>query len=58
MSDTEPVVAERSASGAFMAVVIVALVLGVGGLIWCYTLQSHLTADDQKLAAATPNNHG
>ena len=52
MSDTEPVVAERSASGAFMAVVIVALVLGVGGLIWCYTLQSHLTADDQKLAAA------
>jgi DNA repair exonuclease SbcCD ATPase subunit len=35
-----------------MAIVIVALVLGVGGLIWCYTLQSHLTADDQKLAAA------
>jgi hypothetical protein len=43
MSDTEPVViAERSASGAFIAVVVLAAVFAIGGLIWCYTLQSHI----------------
>jgi chromosome segregation ATPase len=52
MSDTEPVVvAERSASGAFIAAVAVAFLLGVGALIWCYGLQTRLAADDQKLAA-------
>ena len=53
MSDSEPiVVAERSASGAFIAVVIVAALLGIVGLVWCYNLQGHITATDQKLAAA------
>jgi hypothetical protein len=53
MSDSEPVVvAERSASGAFIAVVILAALLGVVGLIWCYTLQSHIATTDQKVAAA------
>jgi hypothetical protein len=53
MSDTEPVVvAERSASGAFIGAVVVAVVLGVGALVWCYGLQNHLSADEQKLVAA------
>jgi len=53
MSDSEPiVVAERSASGAFIAVIIIAALLGVAGLVWCYTLQSHIATTDQKLAAA------
>jgi DNA repair exonuclease SbcCD ATPase subunit len=53
MSDTEPiVVAERSASGAFIGAVVVACLLGIGALAWCYGLQNHLTADEQKLAAA------
>ena len=57
MSETEPVVvAERSASGAFIAVVVVAFLLGVGALIWCYGLQSHIAATDQKLAAADKKN--
>ena len=57
MSDTEPVVvAERSASGAFIAVVIVAVLLGVGALGWCFSLQSHATATDAKLAAADKKN--
>jgi DNA repair exonuclease SbcCD ATPase subunit len=57
MSDTEPiVVAERSASGAFIAVVIVAFLLAVGGLIWCYGLQNHIAATEQKLAAADKKN--
>ena len=52
MSDTEPVVvAERSASGAFIAAVAVAFLLGVGALIWCYSLQTRLAAADQKMAA-------
>jgi hypothetical protein len=56
MNDTEPVIAERSASGAFIAVVFAALVLGIGGLIWCYMLQSHLTSAEQKLADAEKRN--
>jgi DNA repair exonuclease SbcCD ATPase subunit len=30
--------------------------LGVGALIWCYGLQSHIAATDQKLAAADKKN--
>ncbi len=57
MSDTEPViVAERSASGAFIAAVIVACLLGLGALIWCYGLQNHITAAEQKLAASDKRN--
>jgi len=56
MSETEPVVAERTASGAFIGAVIVAVVLGIGGLVWCYTLQSHITSTDQKLADADKKN--
>jgi hypothetical protein len=57
MSDSEPiVVAERSASGAFIAVVILAALFGLGGLIWCYTLQGHLAATDAKLVTANKKN--
>jgi hypothetical protein len=49
-------VAERSASGAFIAVVAVALLAALGALGWCYVLQSHVTAADQKLAAADQRN--
>jgi chromosome segregation ATPase len=57
MSDTEPVVvAERSPSGAFIAAVVVACLLGIGALAWCYVLQNHLTADEQKLADADKRN--
>lgn len=56
MSETEPVIAERSASGAFIAAVVIAVVVGVAGLVWCYGLQNHLAATDQKLAAADKKN--
>jgi chromosome segregation ATPase len=57
MSDSESVVvAERSASGAFIAVVAVAILLGVGGLIWCYNLQNHVAATEQKLIDADKKN--
>ncbi len=52
MSDTEPVVAERSASGAFIAAVLVAALIGIGALAWCYGLQNHLNSAEQKLAAS------
>jgi chromosome segregation ATPase len=49
-------VAERSMSGVFMAVVVVALLAALGSLVWCYGLQNHLTAAEQKLALADQKN--
>jgi chromosome segregation ATPase len=51
MSDTEPV-GERSASGAFLAAIAIACLLSIGALVWCYGLQNHITAAEQKLAEA------
>jgi chromosome segregation ATPase len=48
----EGYVAERSMSGAFIAVVVVALLAALGALVWCYGLQNHLTAADQRMKAA------
>jgi len=60
MSDIEPIIAERSASGAFIAAVVVAVLMGIGALVWCYTLQSNLAATEhdtaQKLAASEKTN--
>lgn len=52
----EGYVAERQMSGALLGVVAVALLAGLGGLVWCYTLQNHLSAADQKIAAADQKN--
>jgi hypothetical protein len=52
----EGYVAERSASGAFVAVVAVALLAALGALVWCYGLQNHLVLTEQKLAAADQKN--
>jgi chromosome segregation ATPase len=49
-------VAERSASGAFIAVVAVALLAALGALAWCYGLQNHISATEQKLAVADQKN--
>ena len=56
MSDTEPVVAERSASGAFIGAVLVAVLVALGALVWCYGLQNHITAAEQQLIAADKKN--
>ncbi|HMH12903.1 MAG TPA: hypothetical protein VK578_07325 [Edaphobacter sp.] len=48
----EGYVPERSISGALLGVVAVAVLLGIGGLVWCYQLQNHLGVTEQKLAAA------
>jgi multidrug efflux pump subunit AcrA (membrane-fusion protein) len=57
MSDTpaEPVV-ERSYSGAFLAIVAVAFLASIGGLIWSYTLSSRLAKSEAALAAAQAQN--
>jgi hypothetical protein len=52
----EGYVAERSASGAFVAVVAIALLAALGALVWCYGLQNHLGVTEQKLAAADQKN--
>jgi len=56
MSETEPVVAERSASGAFIGAVVVAVAVGIGALAWCYGLHSQLATDEQRLATAEKTN--
>jgi septal ring factor EnvC (AmiA/AmiB activator) len=55
MSETE-YVEQRSASGAFIAVVAIALLAALGALVWCYTLQSHLAAAQQKLVEQGQRN--
>ena len=46
----------RSYSGAFLAVVAVALLLGIGGLIWSYTLSGRITRQEAALAQANQRN--
>src|SRR4030081_1467758 len=48
----EGYVAERAMSGAFMAVMVVGLLAALGGLVWCFGLQNHLTAAEASLEAA------
>jgi multidrug efflux pump subunit AcrA (membrane-fusion protein) len=47
---------ERSYSGAFLALVVVALLASIGGLIWSYTLASRLTKSEAALSAAQAQN--
>ncbi len=53
---SEEYVAERSASGAFVAVVAVALLAAVGALGWCYVLQGRMGAAEQKMVSADKEN--
>jgi len=46
----------RSYSGALLAAIAVALLLGVGGLIWSYTLSGRLTGQEAALAEAKQQN--
>ena len=47
---------QRSISGALLGAVAVALLAGLAGLIWCYTLQSRMAAAEQKTTAAEQKN--
>src|SRR6202453_3159761 len=46
----------RTYSGALLAAIAVAVLLGIGGLIWSYTLNSKLGAQQQELADAKAAN--
>jgi len=46
----------RTHSGALLAAIAVALLLGIGGLIWSYTLNGKLTAQQQDVADAKAAN--
>jgi chromosome segregation ATPase len=54
MSELEE--APRTYSGALLAAIAVALLLGLGGLIWTYTLNSKLTSQAQELSDAKAQN--
>jgi chromosome segregation ATPase len=55
MSD-EGYVEQRSISGALLGVVAAALLAALGGLVWSYGLQNHLSATEQKIAASDQKN--
>jgi septal ring factor EnvC (AmiA/AmiB activator) len=55
MSDEE-YVEQRSISGALLGVVAVALLAALGGLVWSYGLQNHLSAAEQKITATDQKN--
>jgi type VI protein secretion system component VasK len=46
----------RTYSGALLAAIAVALLVGLGGLIWSYTLNGKLTGQQQELADAKAQN--
>jgi F0F1-type ATP synthase membrane subunit b/b' len=54
MSETDN--APRTYSGAFMAVVAIALLAAIGGLIWCAVLGSRLSSAQAELADAKQQN--
>ena len=56
MMDTEPIQTRGSIPGAYLAAIAVACLLSIGSLIWCYGLQNHITADEQKLAESDKRN--
>jgi chromosome segregation ATPase len=55
MSD-ETVVEQRSFSGAFLGLVVGALLLALGGLIWSYTLSNRLAKAETQLTQAQQEN--
>ena len=56
MSETETLVAERTTSNALLAALATGILLGLGALIWCFSLQSRLSTAEQKLIDATQRN--
>ena len=52
----EEYVEQRSIWGALLAVVAAALLAALGGLVWSYGLQNHLSAAEKKIAAADQKN--
>jgi hypothetical protein len=56
MSDELLEEAPRTYSGALLAAIAVALLLGLGGVIWTYTLSTKLTTQQQELADAKAAN--
>jgi hypothetical protein len=56
MSDEEVEEVPRTYSGALLAAIAVALLLGIGGLIWSYTLSGKLTTQAQELSDAKAAN--
>jgi chromosome segregation ATPase len=46
----------RGYSGALLAALAVALLAGIGGLIWCYTLNSRLSSQETALTDAKDQN--
>src|SRR5271163_342693 len=53
---TEEYVEQRSISGPLLGVVAVALLAGLGGLLWCHLLQNKMEVAEQRIVAADQKN--
>ncbi|HEY1732377.1 MAG TPA: hypothetical protein VGG15_11540 [Terriglobales bacterium] len=56
MSDESLEEAPRTHSGALLAAIAAALLFGIGGLIWTYTLNTKVSAQQQELSEAKAQN--
>ena len=56
MTDERVQETPRTYSGALLAAIAVAMLLGMGGMIWCYTLSSKLATQQQALADSAAQN--
>ena len=48
--------APRTYSGALLAVIAISLLAAIAGLVWCYTLSSHLSSQQAELTDAKQQN--
>ena len=46
----------RTFSGALLAAIAVSMLLGIGGVLWCYTLSNKLAAQQQAMTNSTAQN--
>ena len=56
MTDEVVQVTPRTHTGSLLAAIAVAMLLGMGGVFWSYTLNSKLTAQQQTMADAATQN--
>ncbi|HEX3570394.1 MAG TPA: hypothetical protein VHU44_06190 [Acidobacteriaceae bacterium] len=56
MIETEAAVTERTTSNALLAAIGLGLLLGIGSLIWCFSLQGRLGTAELKLTDANQKN--
>lgn len=56
MNEKETIVEHRSNTGILTAIATLAVLLALGTMVWCYSLQNRIVSDDARLTAADARN--